>query len=100
MIAGAPQAGGGPSSDDPNDAWRLNHVIVKTLIPLVAPLLVVTAHRMPAQQLGFKLLGSAGIDAGVQVLPGLTVVAQAIHYGATQLRDRHGNVAPVEGVSI
>ena len=52
------------------------------------------------QQLGYKLLGSTGIDAGVQPLPGLAVVSQTLHYGSSQLRDREGNVVPIDGLSI
>jgi hypothetical protein len=52
------------------------------------------------QQLGYKLLGSAGIDAGVQGLPGLFVIDRVLHYSATELRDRHGNVVPIEGLDI
>jgi hypothetical protein len=53
-----------------------------------------------AQQLGYKLLGEAGIDAGVQGPAGLTVIDQSLHYGASQLRDRQGNVVPIDGLSI
>jgi len=52
------------------------------------------------QQLGYKLLGSLGIDAGVQPPPGLALVDQSIHYGSSQLRDVQGNVVPIEGLSI
>jgi hypothetical protein len=53
-----------------------------------------------AQQLGYKLLGETGIDAGVQGPAGLTVIDQSLHYGATQLRDRQGNVLPIDGLRI
>ena len=55
---------------------------------------------MAAQQLGYKLLGSAGIDAGVQPPPGLTVIDQTLHYAASELRDRLGNVVPIDGLNI
>jgi hypothetical protein len=57
-------------------------------------------HRAEAQQLGYKLLGSVGIDAGAQPPPGLALVDQSIHFGSSQLRDRFGNVVPIEGLSI
>jgi len=53
-----------------------------------------------AQQLGYKLLGSAGIDAGVQPPPGLAIVSQTLHYDASELRDRQGNVVPIDGLSM
>jgi hypothetical protein len=58
------------------------------------------ARQLNAQQLGYKLLGSAGIDAGVQTPPGLAIVSQTLHYDASELRDREGNVAPIDGLSI
>jgi hypothetical protein len=53
-----------------------------------------------AQQLGYKLLGSAGIDAGVQPPPGWAIVSQTLHYDASEIRDRQGNVAPIAGLNI
>jgi hypothetical protein len=53
-----------------------------------------------AQQLGYKLLGSAGIDAGVQPPAGLAIVSQTLHYDASELRDRQGNVVPIDGLSM
>lgn len=61
---------------------------------LVAPVMV---H---AQQLGYKLLGGAGIDAGVQSPPGLYLINQSLHYGAQELRGRDGHVVPIEGLDI
>ena len=53
-----------------------------------------------AQQLGYKLLGSAGIDAGVQPSTGVAIVSQTLHYDASELRDRQGNVVPIDGLSM
>jgi len=52
------------------------------------------------QQLGYKLLGSAGIDAGVQPSPGLAILSQTLHYAASEVRDRQGNVVPIDGLDI
>lgn len=52
------------------------------------------------QQLGYKLLGSAGIDAGVQSMPGLFVIDRVLDYSAGELRDRQGNVVPIDGLDI
>jgi hypothetical protein len=60
--------------------------------------LVVRGAR--AQQLGYKVLGGAGIDAGVQAPPGLYFIAQTVRFTATTLRDRDGKVVPIEGLSI
>jgi len=62
--------------------------------------LALASRSMSAQQLGYKLLGSAGIDAGVQAPAGLTVINQSLHYGASQLRDRQGNAIAIDGLSI
>jgi len=69
------------------------------MLPLLGAL-ALAVRPLAAQQLGYKLLGSAGIDAGVQAPPGLFVVNQTLHYGASQLRDREGNVVPIDGLSI
>ena len=58
------------------------------------------ARPTTAQQLGYKLLGSAGIDAGVQSPPGLFVLNRALHFGSDEVRDRHGNVVPISGLNI
>ena len=67
---------------------------------LAAVLLAVPLRPTAAQQLGYKLLGSAGIDAGVQPPPGLAIVSQTLHYDASELRDRQGNVVPIQGLSM
>ena len=54
----------------------------------------------PAQQLGYKLLGSTGIDAGVQQPPGLVFLNQTLTYGASELHDRDGNVVPIDGLHM
>ena len=62
--------------------------------------LALVSRPVPAQQLGYKLLGSAGIDAGVQPPGGLTVINQSLRYGASELRNREGDVAAIEGLSM
>ena len=61
---------------------------------------MLASRPVAGQQLGYKLLGSTGIDAGVQSPPGLFVVSQTLHYGSSQLRDREGNAVPIDGLSI
>lgn len=52
------------------------------------------------QDLGHKLLGGIGIDAGVQSESGLYLAARVVRYGATELRDRNGAVVPVKGLDL
>jgi hypothetical protein len=63
-------------------------------------LFALALHQADAQQLGYKLLGSIGIDAGAQPPPGLALVDQSIHFGSSQLLDRQGNVVPIDGLHI
>ena len=63
-------------------------------------LLIATTHTAIAQQLGHKLLGSAGIDAGTQAPPGLYIINRLMKYGANELRDRNGNEVPIIGLDI
>lgn len=59
-----------------------------------------TAPGAPAQDLGHKLLGGIGIDAGVQPEPGLYLIDRVVRYDADQLRDRNGNLVPIRGLDI
>jgi hypothetical protein len=63
-------------------------------------MLVLPLRTVTAQQLGYKLLGSAGIDAGVQPPPGLAIVGQTLHFSASEIRDRQGTIVPIDGLSI
>jgi hypothetical protein len=47
-----------------------------------------------SQDLGHKLPGLIGLDAGTIPPPGLYVVDRAVAYNADELRDRNGNVIP------
>src|SRR5262245_3111109 len=52
------------------------------------------------QEIGHKILGGVGIDAGVQSEPGLYFAGRLVRYGATQIRDREGNVVPLQGLDL
>jgi len=67
---------------------------------LVVLLGALATRPLKAQQLGYKLLGSLGIDAGAVSPPGLVLVDQSLHYSSSQLRDRDGNVVPIEGLKM
>ena len=62
--------------------------------------LVLAAPTARAQQLGYKLLGSAGIDAGTLSPPGVYLIDQTLRYGANRLRGRDGNIVPIDGLDI
>lgn len=53
-----------------------------------------------AQELGHKLLGGIGINAGTQPAPGLYVLDRLVVYRAQDLRDRNGNALPIESLEI
>jgi len=65
-------------------------------------ILVVSCVPRPsaAQELGNKLLGAIGIDAGAQPPPGLYVVDRLVIYRADRLLDRNGDRLPVESLGI
>lgn len=71
---------------------------------LLACVAVATAPVAPrharAQDLGHKLLGAVGIDAGVEPEPGLYLGDRIVLYDASRLRDRNGAVVPIEGLDI
>jgi hypothetical protein len=73
---------------------------VRATIAGAAIIVLSSATLAHAQQLGYKLLGSAGIDAGVQPPPGLAIVDRVLHYGSTELRGRNGEVVPIDGLDI
>jgi len=69
-------------------------------IAVAVAILSLAVRSASAQQLGYKLLGSAGIDAGVQPPPGLAIVSQTLSYGANELRDRDGDRVPIDGLRM
>lgn len=52
------------------------------------------------QDIGHKILGGVGVDAGVQSESGLYIAGRVVRYGATELRDRNGAVVPVQGLDL
>jgi hypothetical protein len=62
--------------------------------------LFLAATPAPGQQLGYKLLGSAGIDAGVQSPPGVYLIVPSIRYDANKIRDQNGKVIPIAGLDM
>lgn len=58
------------------------------------------AAMAQSQDLGHKILGGAGLDAGTQADAGLYVGDRLLHYHADELNDRNGERVPVEGLDI
>jgi hypothetical protein len=52
------------------------------------------------QQLGTKVMGGLGIDAGMQGPPGLYVLDRLLQFDATKARDRNGAVLPIQGLDL
>ena len=52
------------------------------------------------QDIGHKLLGGLGIDAGVQPESGLYIASRIVRYAATDLRDRNGDQVPLKGFDL
>ena len=53
-----------------------------------------------AQEMGHKLLGTIGVNAGTQPEPGLYVLERLALYDADRVRDRDGQALPVLGLDI
>lgn len=58
------------------------------------------ASAAAQQDIGHKVLGGVGIDAGGQSEPGLYFAARVVRYASTELRDRAGDVVPVQGFDL
>ena len=76
---------------------RLRHLLCLFAICL-ASLLV--AKTVEAQDLGHRLPGLLGLDAGRVPQPGLYVVNRVGYYRADEIRNRQGNVLPIGDVQL
>jgi hypothetical protein len=52
------------------------------------------------QDIGHKILGGIGVDAGAQSEPGLYLATRLVWYASTELRDRFGDAVPVQGFDV
>ena len=52
------------------------------------------------EQLGTKVMGGLGIDAGTQGPPGLYVLDRPLQFDATKARDRNGALLPIQGLDL
>jgi hypothetical protein len=62
--------------------------------------LIVPAAPAFAQNLGHKMPGLIGLDAGRIPEPGLYLVDRVVSYDADQIRDRDGNVIPITDLHL
>jgi len=63
--------------------------------------LALVATPLAAQvQLGTKIMGGLGIDAGIQGPPGFYIIDRFIQFHATKARGREGNELPIRGLDI
>jgi hypothetical protein len=69
------------------------------LFVLCAQLLFVAATA-EAQDLGHKLPGLIGLDAGRIAQPGVLLIDRLVFYEADELRDRNGNLIPIQGFEL
>jgi len=56
--------------------------------------------RLFAQDLGHRIPGVLGIDAGVQGPAGLSLLYRFLYFHAGTLRDRHGDRVPIRGLDL
>src|SRR5262245_2065595 len=61
---------------------------------------VAAAPASSQQQLGTKIMGGLGIDAGVQSPPGFYIIDRLLQFTADKARDRDGALLPIAGLDI
>jgi hypothetical protein len=76
---------------------RLRHLLFLFAICLA---LLLVANTVEAQDLGHKLPGLIGLDAGRIPQPGLYVLDRIASYRADEIRNRQGNVIPIGDVQL
>jgi hypothetical protein len=79
---------------------RLRVPVVALLGLLFFGVSLLGAGRAVAQDLGHRIPGVLGIDAGVQGPPGLSVLYRLVYYQAGTLRDRNGDRVPIRGLDL
>jgi len=67
---------------------------------VMAALCVAARSGSAQQQLGTKVMGGLGIDAGTQGPPGFFVLDRAVQFTADKVRGRDGEVLPIQGLDI
>lgn len=72
----------------------------RALVVAICALLAFAAMTAEAQDLGHKLPGLLGLDAGRVPPPGLLLLDRVVFYEADELRDRNGNRIPIPGLEL
>ena len=72
----------------------------RKLLTFLGLAIAATTTARAQQDLGHKVLGGVGIDAGVQSPPGLFIAARVLRFSSTTLRDRSGGRVPLAGLDI
>jgi hypothetical protein len=67
---------------------------------MMAALLLLSTTVVADGDLGHKILGAVGLDAGTQPDEGVYAGDRFIYFSADQLRDRRGGLVPVKGLDI
>ncbi len=73
--------------------------MLRRFFPLAATCIAATSLDAQ-QQLGTKIMGGLGIDAGTQGKPGFYVLDRFLEFRAHKARDRNGNLLPIAGLDI
>jgi hypothetical protein len=73
---------------------------VSFVVSVVIGTILLSPRRAESQELGNKLVGTIGINAGTQPEPGLYFLERLLFYSAGQLRDRNGNLIPIRDLNI
>lgn len=87
-----------PGCRDGEQAGKRGGSAARGIVLMLA--IVCAAQPVAGQELGNKLLGAIGINAGTQPEPGLYLLDRLVFYHAGQLRDRHGERLPVESLDV
>lgn len=79
---------------------RCDHMICRWIVAALPFLTAVPTAMAQSQDLGHKILGGIGLDAGTQPDAGLYVGDRFLYYRADELFDRNGELIPVKGLDI
>jgi hypothetical protein len=72
----------------------------RALVCLIFIVILVPRFASAQVQLGQKILGGIGINAGVQSLPGLYLIDRLALYDANTIKDNDGNTVRIPGLDI
>jgi hypothetical protein len=73
---------------------------IRAVLFVLCAQLFFVAATAEAQDLGHKLPGLIGLDAGRIPPPGLLLIDRVVFYQSDELRDRNGNIIPIQGFAL